>query len=219
MLLAGDAMGHSQNGNNNAYCQDNELSWLNWELKDEDRNLLAFTKMIIALRENHPVFRRRKFFQGRAIKGAEVKDILWLRPDGQEMTDEEWHQQSAQCLGLFLAGDGLDEVDERSRPIKDESFLVLMNASHESANFTLPPLPTGFQWVAVVDTACEPSGVPDCHERDQHKFALEARSLAVLVARDAHTPRSRALLEAGAPRYLPRDRKSLDEPPDEGVPA
>ncbi|HSS98340.1 MAG TPA: glycogen debranching protein GlgX, partial [Terriglobales bacterium] len=101
MLLAGDAIGHSQNGNNNAYCQDNEISWINWALKPEEQNLLSFAQFIIALRKNHPAFHRRNFFQGRAIKGAEIKDIQWLRPDGKEMTDEEWKQDSARCMGMF----------------------------------------------------------------------------------------------------------------------
>ena len=112
---------------------------MNWDFRPEDRNLLAFTQLMIMIRKNHPVFRRRNFFQGRAIKGKEIKDILWLRPDGQEMTDEEWKQDNARCLGLFLSGEALDEVDERAQPVKDESFLVLMNAHHETIPFGLPP--------------------------------------------------------------------------------
>src|SRR5581483_6407949 len=90
MMLAGDEIGHTQGWNNNAYCQDNEISWLTWDLKPEDRELLAFLQRMIMLRKQHPVFRRRSFFQGRAIKGADIKDILWLAPDGREMTDDEW---------------------------------------------------------------------------------------------------------------------------------
>ena len=107
MFLAGDAIGHTQHGNNNAYCQDNEISWIDWSEGSKDTELLAFVRQVIALRKNHPVFRRRNFFQGRAIKGAGVKDILWLNPDGNEMTDEEWGQESARSLGVFLAGEGL----------------------------------------------------------------------------------------------------------------
>jgi glycogen operon protein len=185
MLLAGDAIGHTQNGNNNAYCQDNEISWMNWELRPEDHNLLGFTQRMIQLRKTHPVFHRRNFFQGRAIKGAGIKDILWLRPDGQEMTDEEWKQDSARCLGLFLSGDALDEVDERAQPVKDESFLVLMNAHHEAIPFVLPALPQGGSWVALIDTSCEPLGNPGCRHDAEATYSVEARSLVVLAARAA----------------------------------
>jgi len=185
MILAGDAIGHSQNGNNNAYCQDNEISWINWALKPEEQNLLSFAQFMIALRKNHPVFHRRNFFQGRAIKGAEIKDIQWLRPDGKEMTDEEWKQDSARCLGMFLAGDALGEVDERAQPVKDESFLVLMNAHHETIPFVLPALAQGEVWLALVDTSCEPNGNPGCRHDSGGNYSLEARSLAVLTIRSA----------------------------------
>jgi isoamylase len=185
MILAGDAISHTQQGNNNAYCQDNEISWINWALKPEEQNLLAFTQLMITLRKNHPVFHRRNFFQGRAIKGAEIKDIQWLRPDGKEMTDEEWKQDSARCLGMFLAGDAMGEVDERSEPVKDEIFMVLMNAHYEVVPFTLPPLQQGGAWLALVDTSCEPTGSPGCRHDAEAIYQLEARSLVVLVARAA----------------------------------
>ena len=108
-------MGHTQMGNNNAYCKDNELSWINWDLQPHDRELLAFAQRMINLRKRHPVFRRRHFFQGRPIKGANIKDILWLNPKGKEMTEEEWPDASVRCLGMFLSGQGLDETDERGR--------------------------------------------------------------------------------------------------------
>jgi glycogen operon protein len=183
MVLAGDAIGHSQNGNNNAYCQDNEISWINWALKPEEQNLLSFAQFMIALRKNHPVFHRRNFFQGRAIKGAGIKDIQWLRPDGNEMTDDEWKQASAQCLGMFLAGDALGEVDERAQPVKDETFLVLMNAHHEAIPFILPALAQDEVWLALVDTSCEPNGSPGCRHESGSTYSLEARSLAVLTVR------------------------------------
>src|SRR6202045_1072685 len=114
MMYEGDAIGHTQMGNNNAYCQDNEISWIDWSKGKADLQLLWFVQRLIALRKTHPVFHRRNFFQGRSIKGAGVKDILWLRPDGREMTDEEWGKESARSLGVFLAGEGLDEEDERA---------------------------------------------------------------------------------------------------------
>ncbi len=138
---------------------------------------------MIMLRKNHPVFHRRNFFQGRAIKGAEIKDIQWLRPDGQEMTDEEWKENSARCLGMYLAGEALGEVDERAQPVKDETFLVLMNAHHEVIPFVLPTLQQNEKWLALVDTSCEPNGSPGCHHDGDAAYSVEARSLVVLVAR------------------------------------
>jgi isoamylase len=183
MLLGGDPLGQTQRGNNNAYCQDNEISWINWELRESDKDLLAFVQSMIALRRKHPAFHRKRFFQGRAIKGAGIKDILWLKPDGHEMTDEEWRVDSARCLGLFLAGEGLSEVDKRGRPVKDEDFLVLMNASHEPTPFSLPTAAEGHHWAALVDTSCEPTGQPQCHRENERAYSLEARSLVVLIAR------------------------------------
>jgi isoamylase len=185
MLLAGDAIGHTQNGNNNAYCQDNEISWLDWNEKSLDGDLLAFTRFVIALRKNHPIFHRRKFFQGRSIKGTQVTDIIWLLPDGREMSEEEWKQESARCLGLFLAGDGLDEVDEHNEPIQDESFLVLMNASHEPFSFRLPALQNDGTWFAVLDTSNPRGNAGGEHKPNGSGYPLEARSMVVLVAHGA----------------------------------
>ena len=183
MLLAGDSIGHTQQGNNNAYCQDNEISWINWDLSPEDEDLLHFTRRIIALRKNHPVFRRRNFFQGRAIKGADVKDIQWLRPDGMEMTDEEWKQDSARSLGVLLSGRGLQELDDRGHRISDETFLLLMNADHEQRSFRLPDTSTGIGWIPVVDTSCQTSNSPDVQYASGDTYPLQARSLVVLMER------------------------------------
>jgi len=182
MLLAGDAIGHTQRGNNNAYCQDNEISWINWNLRPEDKDLLEFTRKLIALRKSHPAFHRRNFFQGRAIKGEGVDDILWLRPDGQEMTDTEWHQQSPHCLGMFLDGEGLGEVDDRGKAVRDKDFLVLLNANHEPVSFRLPTLKPEASWVSLVDTSCECSTHSECRHESAASYELSARSLAVLVA-------------------------------------
>jgi len=183
MLLAGDAIGHTQHGNNNAYCQDNEISWIDWNLSEEDEDLLHFTRRIIALRRDHPVFRRRNFFQGRAIKGADVKDILWLRPDGMEMTDEEWKQDSARSLGVLLSGKGLQEQNERGQPVTDETFLLLMNADHEQNLFQLPDASSGAGWVAVVDTSCQTTNNPDVQYAGGNTYPLQACSLVVLMER------------------------------------
>jgi isoamylase len=183
MLLGGDALGHTQQGNNNAYCQDNEISWVNWEDPNVDKELIAFVRKVIALRKYHPVFRRRHFFQGRAIKGAGVKDILWLRPDGSEMTDEEWNQEHARTLGMFLSGSAVDEMDERGQLLTDENFLLLMNAHHEEVPFTLPSAAWGMLWVSVLDTHCATGGGPDRPFEAAGTYPLQARSMAVLVER------------------------------------
>ncbi len=185
MLLAGDAMGHTQNGNNNAYCQDNEISWIDWDDQNRNSDLLEFTRLVIELRRNHPVFRRRKFFQGRAIKGADIKDIVWLLPGGEEMSDEGWGRGSAQCLGLFLAGDGLDEVDEHAEPVRDESFLVLLNANHEPVPFRLPAMQQEGSWLPLIDTARERGIGSKEGQPGGTIYPLEARSMTVLVARGA----------------------------------
>ena len=135
MILGGDEIGHTQNGNNNAYCQD-KISALNWELSPEDRRFMAFVSRIIAIRKQHRLFRRRHFFQGRLVRG--YKDIIWLKPDGREMTDEEWNQSFARCLGLFLAGDGIKEYDERGRIITDGDAIILLNSHYESIPFVIP---------------------------------------------------------------------------------
>ena len=183
MMLAGDAMGHTQQGNNNAYCQDNEISWLDWNPEHMDQELLAFVQRMIALRRAHPVFRRRKFFQGRGIRGAGIKDISWLTPDGQEMTDEEWNQHFARCLGVALSGDAVAEVDERGQRIRDDNFLLLMNAHHEEIPFVLPAPPSNSGWVAIIDTSCQTTNRADAFYTATARYPLQARSLVLLVER------------------------------------
>jgi isoamylase len=183
MIYAGDAIGHTQMGNNNAYCQDNPVSWLSWVPQTEDRNLLAFVQRMINLRKRHPVFRRRRFFQGRPIKGADVKDVLWLNSSGKEMSEDEWRDPSVSCLGMFLAGQGLDETDERGRKIGDENFLVLLNAHHEDVAFTLPAFHLGARWSGWMDTSRE-GGLRLVETYDAGTaYPLQARSLVVLMER------------------------------------
>ena len=183
MLLAGDELGRTQLGNNNAYCQDNEISWLNWDRLGEEKELVAFVRRLIALRQNHPVFRRRNFFQGRSIKGAGIKDILWLRPDGREMPDEEWNQEHARTLGLFLSGSAVDEIDERGQLITDENFVLLMNAHHEEVPFTVPTAASGMMWNCLVDTSFEHACSPGTVHEPVTPYPLQPRSLALLVER------------------------------------
>ena len=183
MMYAGDAIGHTQNGNNNAYCQDNEISWLKWDLKPEDRDFLAFVQRMNSLRKRHPVFRRRHFFQGRPIKGANVKDILWLNPAGNEMSEDEWHDPSVHGLGMFLSGQGLEETDERGRKLSDTDFLLLLNSHHEDVAFTLPAIHKGSRWITWMDTAHEGGlRAADTHEAGT-AYPLQARSMVVLMER------------------------------------
>lgn len=183
MIYGGDAIGHTQLGNNNAYCQDNEISWLNWNVSAQDRDLLAFVQRMINLRKKHAVLHRRRFFQGRPIKGANVKDVLWLKPNGQEMNEEEWRDPGVRCLGMFLSGQGLDETDERGRKLSDENFLILLNAHHEDVPFTLPELHPCARWSAWMDTSRE-AGLRPAETHDaSDTYPLQARSLVVLMER------------------------------------
>jgi len=183
MLLAGDELGRTQQGNNNAYCQDNDISWVNWDNLDAERDLIAFVRKLIFIRQNHPVFRRRNFFQGRAIKGAGVKDILWLRPDGREMTDEEWNQEHARTLGLFLSGSAVDEIDDRGQLITDENFILLMNAHHEGVPFTLPTVASSMTWMTILDTSQACASCSGTTYEALTNYPLQARSLVLLVER------------------------------------
>jgi glycogen operon protein len=184
MLCGGDEMGRTQRGNNNAYCQDTEISWVDWNLSKPQQSLLTFTRSLIALRQQHPVFRRRRFFQGRRIRGAEVKDLSWLRPDGKEMTDEDWAKGYVRCLGVRLAGHAIEEKDPKGRPLLDETFLMLLNAHHEPRPFTLPAHKRGVRWQPVFDTALyNADGKPVALYRGGEQYDLEARSLALLRLR------------------------------------
>ncbi|HLM79403.1 MAG TPA: glycogen debranching protein GlgX [Terriglobales bacterium] len=183
MIYAGDPIGHSQMGNNNAYCQDNPTSWLNWNLQPQDRDLLTFVQRMINLRKRHPVFRRRRFFQGRPIKGANVKDLLWLSPGGKEMSEDEWRDPAVRCLGMLLSGQGLDETDERGRKVGDENFLVLLNAHHEDVGFTLPASVPSTRWSAWMDTSRDGGLRPADTYNAGAVYPLQARSLVVLLER------------------------------------
>jgi isoamylase len=149
MLSGGDEIGRTQHGNNNAYCQDNELSWFRWDEADDD--LLAFTRAVIELRHQHPVFRRRRWFQGQPLHGAETTDIGWLTPDGDEMDDDDWDAGFARSLQVFLNGQGIASPDDRGNKVLDDSFLILFNAHHEPLSFTLPPEAWGGAWEVVLD--------------------------------------------------------------------
>ncbi|MBV9774877.1 MAG: glycogen debranching protein GlgX [Gemmatimonadetes bacterium] len=183
MICGGDEMGRTQGGNNNAYCQDNEISWLRWELTDADRELLEFTRRVAELRREHPAFRRRKFFRGRAIRGSEAKDVTWIRPDGREMTDQEWNSGFVRAFGMSLAGDAMEEWDDQGEQIVDDSFLLLFNADGGSIDFTLPVLADTAAWEVVLDT-----NEPGLAEGERsfpagREYTLEGRTMVVLRAR------------------------------------
>jgi glycogen operon protein len=148
MLMAGDGQGRTQRGNNNAYCQDNEISWIDWAAVDEP--LLAYTRWLIAFRREHPVFRRRRWFQGRPIRGN--VDIGWFKPDGVAMTDQDWEAGHARSLGAFLNGKAIQSLDERGKQVVDASFVLLFNAHSEAVEWIIPP-EFGERWKLVLDTS------------------------------------------------------------------
>jgi isoamylase len=150
MLVAGDELSRSQGGNNNAYCQDNEVSWINWQKADHD--LLAFTKKLIALYRSHPVFSRRRWFQGQPIKGVGIEDIAWFLPEGTEMTEENWTNDFAKSLGVYLNGHGLRTLDAKGQKILDDDFYIIFNAHHDALDFKLPSEKYADEWTRVLDT-------------------------------------------------------------------
>jgi glycogen operon protein len=188
MLLAGDEFGRSQRGNNNAYCQDNVLSWVDWTPDEDGRALQAFTARLLALRAAHPVFRRRDFFQGRPLYGTGVRDIVWLQPDGSEMTEQAWRQEHARALGVFLSGDGLNEVGDRGRAVRDDNFVLLFNAGAEAVSFTLPAGLVSGVGELLLDTSQADSLPNPAVGPGSQPYELQARALALIRYR-SRTPR------------------------------
>ncbi|MDB6055221.1 MAG: hypothetical protein JWN25_2744, partial [Verrucomicrobiales bacterium] len=180
MLSAGDEYGRTQRGNNNAYCQDSEISWLRWDRSEDEERQTDFVKKLIQFRNEHPVFHREKFFQGREIRGSGVKDIMWLNGNGEEMTDDEWNTRFIRCLGVFYSGEFLEGKDAKGAPIRDDNFLLLLNAHHEPVNFTLPK-PKGTSWEVVIDTIDEAGFVlqPEYFELGS-SIEVEPRALLLL---------------------------------------
>jgi glycogen operon protein len=183
MLSHGDEFGRTQRGNNNAYCQDSELSWVDWELAEEQRDLLDFTRQLIALRRAHPIFRRRRFFRGGRSADGGPGDLTWLRPDGREMSQSDWSRGDAHALAVHLNGEAISEPDAHGEAIVDDSFLLLLNAHWEHVVFRLPPVEYGASWSVLVDTAeprraAEPE--PPGHTSGE-AVKLEARSALLLI--------------------------------------
>jgi glycogen operon protein len=179
MLFAGDELSHTKNGNNNTYCQDNELAHLNWNLDERKKAFLNFVRKCTRIWQEEPVLRRSKFFQGRPIRGGEVKDITFFSPDGQEMTDEMWNDPHVKCIGVRLAGDVMNEYDERGEPIHGNTLLLLINSWWERIAFTLPTTREEHIWEWVLDTWSD-----DPPEQQTFKggeqYALGGRALALL---------------------------------------
>jgi glycogen operon protein len=153
MLLAGDEQRRTQGGSNNAYCQDNAISWVDWSGLEDNADLVDFVGGLIALRRAHPSFHRPKFFQGRPLHGTDVADIGWFTPDGTEMSDDGWGEAAARAIAVYLNGAALDMVDARGQPVVDDTFLMLLNADAEEREFTLPAPKWAGEWVHLVDTA------------------------------------------------------------------
>jgi glycogen operon protein len=153
MITGGDEIGRTQNGNNNAYCQDNEISWYDWDLDEDRKKLLEFTKKVVAIRRDHPALHRAKFFQGRRIRGTDVRDVMWYRHDGREMTDEDWNNPVTASLGLFLSGRGIDDFDDDGNLVVDDDFFLVFNGSDIELPYSLPKASSEGPWQLLVDTA------------------------------------------------------------------
>ena len=185
LLLAGDEMGRTQQGNNNAYCQDNEVSWLDWSQADAERDLLQFTETLAGLRRNHPVFRRRRFFRGRRAPDDEASDISWLTPAGQEMTQDDWGAGFAQSLAALLNGEAISEPDPRGGRIVDAKFLLLFNAHSDPLTFTLPEASLASGWEVVVDTSTAEASDEEDGAILMPKSEIEVGARAAVVLRSA----------------------------------
>jgi glycogen operon protein len=182
MLLGGDEIGRIQQGNNNGYCQDNEISWFDWERADE--SLLEFTRDLIRFRLDHPVFMRRGWFLGRAIHGSGVDDIGWFTPDGREMAEENWGEGFAKSIAVFLNGEAIPYPDERGEKIIDDSFLVFFNAHHEPIPFTLPGAEWGKEWGRVLDTG-EGGFIEEEKARAAgEEISVQGRSVVLLMRKE-----------------------------------
>ncbi len=189
MLLGGDEIGRTQRGNNNAYCQDNELSWLDWKNKDVD--LLTFTQRLIQLRKEHPNFARRRWFDGQVIEGTKVKDIAWFLPEGTEMSNEHWEEVFARSLGIYMDGRELHMAGPKGEKLVDSTFYILFNTHHEPVEYSLPGDGYPQQWRKILDT-----GKPDLKEEpvEEKKIFAEGRSVVVLEHLVMH-PEGRTAVE------------------------
>ena len=177
MISGGDELGRTQKGNNNAYCQDNEISWYNWDLNEEDKQFLEYVKEIVAIRKRQLVIHRKEFFKGyRRVEGARINEILWLRPDGKAMKDADWSDNQRRCLGTLIEGRGIEEIDSNGNKLIGHTMLLLCNADHVDFEFQLPNRKDGIAWNLLVDTS-QSVGLL-CWQLNS-KFTLKARSIAL----------------------------------------
>jgi glycogen operon protein len=190
MLLGGDEIGRTQRGNNNAYCQDNEISWLDWDLDDRRRALLDFTRRVVALRRAEPVLRRRHFFSGGYVRGSELKDIVWWSPEGAEMSAADWSKPDAHALGMLLGGDAIAQLDRFGQPVTGNTLLVLVNAGTLPVEFVLPAPEGGEAWEVLIDTRSAEAPKRSLAVREGETYALIDRSMAVMRLREAEWFRS-----------------------------
>lgn len=180
MLLGGDELSQTKNGNNNTYCQDNELTWQPWKLGEQQRHFLDFVKRVNTIWAEQPAMQRRKFFVGRSIRGAGIKDISFFNPGGTDMTDDDWNAGFVKCMGMRLAGDMIDDVDDRGEPIKGDTLLLLLNAHWEEIAFRLPQTSGGDVWQLMLDTAEPDRALPKLIYEQHEHFPLYGRSLVLL---------------------------------------
>jgi isoamylase len=181
MVLAGDELGRTQDGNNNAYCQDNDLSWVDWDMAETNADLLEFTRVLSALRRDHPVFRRRRFFRGKPAGDGYLADIAWLTPSGQEMSDDDWATPYARAMTVFLNGDAITEPDPHGEQVRDDSFLVMLSAGREALEFTVPNRKFGECWAVVLDTGVGAAGQDGSRElRPGERLQVTGASMVVL---------------------------------------
>ena len=186
MISGGDEMGRTQKGNNNAYCQDNEISWYDWTPSEEKELLIDFTCRLIALRKDHPNLRRRKFFQDRAIHNSAARDIAWFSTDGKELDEDAWNAGWVRTLGMMLGGTTLNATDQLGNSISDNSFLLLLNAHHEPVNFALPPPPEDGVWQCILNT--NHVETPFKKSTARRRLRLEGRTLILLMEREKNKP-------------------------------
>ena len=217
MIVSGDEMGRTQQGNNNAYCQDSELSWVHWDLDSAQQDFLEFCRAVIDLRRRHPVFRRRQFFQGRPLRGEGVHDLEWLEPGGQPMTDRAWEQSFVRSLMVLLRGDQINEMDRDGFPVHDDTFLIMLNAHWGSVTFTMPPPGEDAVWERVFDTGRPDWGRPNV--RRGGRRIVRSRSVVVfrkVLRPAAHPERERESEENeraagnGGPRTAAEPTPSAD---------
>ena len=178
MISHGDEYGRTQNGNNNTYCQDNEITWMNWNWTKEQKNLFEFTKKIISIRNEHPILHPRRYFKNRRIQGEGIYDIRWLNTDGIDMSQEEWDTSFIRMMGMLLNGEFMKEIDENGKNLEEEILLILVNSYWEPITFTLPHEGLSPDWEILVDTEMENNPESPIHVK--RVYEIQPRSLVML---------------------------------------